>query len=1151
MSEYRPRFDRYEIREEVSRGSMGVVYRAFDPILRREVAIKVLAQGRCANEDDIARFMREARVVARLSHPNIVPVHEVGEHEGSPYFTMDFIDGKVLSRVLREGGSLQPRRAVQIVNQVAVALLAAHAKGLIHRDIKPSNVMLTNDGHVLLMDFGLAKDMSADTVRTQSGTTIGTPAYMPPEQARGETAAIGVRSDVYSLGAVLFECLTGRAPFEGEGMVEVVMRVLEDPPPLLRKLNSRIPRDLETIVLKCLEKSPDDRYPSMVEFQRDLQHYLEGEAIEAHRVGIVRRAGRKIARHGKLLAGLLTGAAIATFLIALLIKYGAPTQPEKSESLALSASIPQDGELDPAVWRTNAGYLDYDAGAGILRASLTGKEVVVQELYYGNFRAVLDFLASEGKGSLGLKVFGQEGVMFMAALGPDGILRLVGPMDLEDYSPKRPFNKTRLLAAARAGPLAAGKTYRLELRRSNMGLSVYLIEAPVTPSLTLVPPLAHIEYKGLQLSNWHNKNEQVGVFGVGERMAAGELKIWLEIPGFHTPLASANDRFYRGDYNGARSAYQALVQDNTARPDIRLKAMLHLAFYHEIKYEYPEALNLLDRVIEGLAADESQAELFECAWVRRAILLTKMKEWRMAADAYRALEHPANLQWKWEFLPAAETMLLGGQMDTAVELYSACAEIYPPDAIPDRLKVAAYRLIDSGELAYAVLFLEAVHYPGRMDALNRLVEKARSDENGPALIKACSLLAEEAHGPQYDKVVASLASVAVDTAGTDPVLLKELVARLGGLRREVTSRALWLAVGSGRFREFGTLLSLGRMAAPLPGESLNETAAALLKSNRYADVLDVYAGTPADDLLPYALSAAEQLVDMQMTGQVEEFLNSLAARGRIDDRVVQLSNKCAQIAVRANPLPDTLVNHAKGPFFVAKNLPGLLRTLVVATPRERRPYIVMQVWEKMLAEHLETAYPALVEASAEVVADMEGPLPWREAESFTELSEKFIELAGGRPAALLALADLMCIMEHPEKAAVLWEKIAFQKIGATRSQIGNAAFMEGLYFQLTGDGAQAGSFLRLAGFSGWKYSGYGADTLDRFVKALQGGDRRTALELYGPLLKTVPDGAIKSLLMYYSPLWQPVPHQPPQPETAGEPADEPVTDGKEEDGKPE
>ncbi|HHN47033.1 MAG TPA: serine/threonine protein kinase, partial [Planctomycetes bacterium] len=237
MGEFKARFDRYEIQEELSHGSMGVVYRAFDPMLQRDIAIKVLAQGRVANKEDVARFMREARAVARLSHPNIVPVHEVGEHAGNPYFTMDYIHGRVLSRMLRESGALPPRRAVQVVREVARALVAAHEKGLVHRDIKPSNVMLADDGRVLLMDFGLAKDMSSDTVRTQSGTTIGTPAYMPPEQARGDNTAISERSDVYSLGAVLFECLTGRAPFEGEGMVEVVMRVLEQPPPAPRRLN--------------------------------------------------------------------------------------------------------------------------------------------------------------------------------------------------------------------------------------------------------------------------------------------------------------------------------------------------------------------------------------------------------------------------------------------------------------------------------------------------------------------------------------------------------------------------------------------------------------------------------------------------------------------------------------------------------------------------------------------------------------------------------------------------------------------------------------------------------------------------------------------------------------------------------------------------
>ena len=1123
MGETKGRFDRYEILEELSRGSMGIVYRAFDPMLQRDVAIKVLAQGRVSNKDDVARFMREARSVARLSHPNIVPVHEVGEHDGNPYFTMDFIHGQVLSRMLKGTGALPPRKAVQIVREVAKALVVAHEKGLIHRDIKPSNVMMANDGRVLLMDFGLAKDMSSDTVRTQSGTTIGTPAYMPPEQARGNSAEISARSDVYSLGAVLFECLTGRAPFEGEGMVEVVMHVLEDPPPAPRKLNPRIPRDLETVVLRCLEKSPQHRYASMAALERDLGHYLDGEAIEAHRPGLLRRMGRRIYRHGKLLAGLATGAVGATALIIVLAAYGTPLRPEKSESLAWSAPLAEApaGTPQANLWRTNTGYLDYDAASGTLKASLVGKEMVTQEILYGNLRAKLKFVAGGGKGSLGMRLWGQEGVVLLATLGEDGILRLVGPTELENYQLKRPFENTRLLAAAEAGMLTAGETYMLELARVDLGVTVTLWEGEIQSAED--EPLAQIDYKGLQLSNWRMKNEQIGVLGVAERISGGELNIWLEIPGYHSPLVGADDRFYHGEYNGAKSAYDAILADRSLAKDVLVKAALHLAYYHEIKSEFDEALPLLSQVIAQTTDDATLTGVEESARLRQLAVLTKKKSWQDANNALVDLPDLESSAWRWELLPEAERMLAGGQSEAAAKLFAISGRTFPAVAIADRLSAAGKQLIAGGELAYAVLLLADVRYPGRYSALEALVKKSREQGNRPALMKACGLLAGEAAGDKRDAVVGILAAAVLDASAEDAVFAKELVAHFGNTRAEVMTQALWRAVKDGRFREFGTLLSLGG-AAPLPGKSLNETAAILMEKKHFDDVLKLYAESPSEDLLVPALQAAEQLVSQEKTDGVAEFLGRLAARGRVDEKEMTLAESVVRIELKRTPLAGIVAAYVRGPFFRAKSLAGIVDALLSSTEPADRPSVLMDLWDKMLAEDAGEVYDGLVEASAsalEKIGDVQ--LPWRDPGTFDVLASGLAAVAGSHPAPLLALADIMCLMNHPEKAALVWDRVAFQNVGASRKQVGQAAFREGLYFLLTGDSKQAESFMKLANFSSWKYPQVGGIALKQLVDAFAAANRNAIVKAYSDALAAVPPGGLRSLLEYYKPLWLAVP----------------------------
>ncbi|MCA9214558.1 MAG: serine/threonine protein kinase [Planctomycetales bacterium] len=274
-------FGDYELLEELGRGGMGIVYRARQLSLNRIVAIKMLLRGQFASETDRARFQAEAEAAAGLDHPNIVPVYEVGSHEGHLFFSMKHIEGQTLSQKLSTG-PMESSETARIMAIVSRAIDYAHRRGVLHRDLKPSNIMVDDEGQPHVTDFGLAKQVTGAESLTRTGAILGTPAYMAPEQAAGNRGEVGITSDVYSLSCILYHMLTGNAPFVANSPVDVVLKVLEQDPPLPRSIKPNVNRDLEMVTLRGMQKPQDLRYSSAANLASDLEAFLNDEPLSAN-----------------------------------------------------------------------------------------------------------------------------------------------------------------------------------------------------------------------------------------------------------------------------------------------------------------------------------------------------------------------------------------------------------------------------------------------------------------------------------------------------------------------------------------------------------------------------------------------------------------------------------------------------------------------------------------------------------------------------------------------------------------------------------------------------------------------------------------------------------------------------------------------------
>ncbi|HJT34227.1 MAG TPA: serine/threonine-protein kinase [Pirellulales bacterium] len=342
-------FGDYELLAEIARGGMGVVYKARQKRLNRTVAVKMIIAGQLADQDEVRRFLTEAEAAAGLDHPGIVPVYESGEIDGQHFFSMGFVEGQSLAALLADG-PLPPPHAAELLAHVADAVDYAHERGVIHRDLKPGNILLDLASHPRVTDFGLAKRVTGDSSLTRSGQTLGTPSYMPPEQASGKLDAIGRAADIYALGAVLYATLTGRPPFQAATPLDTILQLLEQEPVTPRRLNTGVPRDLETIALKCLEKEPHKRYATARQLSDELRRFLSGEPIEARPIGQLERGWRWCRRNPATTSlaaaaciALLAGTAFSTyFAIKANQRAG---EAENSAELALQAQRSEAKQL--------------------------------------------------------------------------------------------------------------------------------------------------------------------------------------------------------------------------------------------------------------------------------------------------------------------------------------------------------------------------------------------------------------------------------------------------------------------------------------------------------------------------------------------------------------------------------------------------------------------------------------------------------------------------------------------------------------------------------------------------------------------------------------------------------------------------------------
>jgi WD40 repeat protein/tRNA A-37 threonylcarbamoyl transferase component Bud32 len=439
----------YELLGELGRGAMGVVYKARQTKLKRLAALKMILAGPHASSSELARFRREAEAIARLQHPNIVQIYEVGEQDGRPFFSLEYVDGGSLAQQL-SGTPWPARRAAELVRTLARAMHAAHAQGVVHRDLKPANVLLTRDGQPKITDFGLAKQLDESVAQTQSGAIVGTPSYMAPEQAGGKGGPVGPAADVYALGAILYELVTGRPPFRAETPLDTVLQLLSEEPVPPRRLQPKLPRDLETICLKALAKEPGRRYASAEALADDLHRFMDDRPIRARPVGRAERLWRWCRRNPALAAA--TGLALAAAVTAVVVSVSFGIYQTQAAEDLRTALREAETERDRAASRLAENYQDRglvactkdgDAALGLLWMCRALEMVPARDT------ALREEIQTQWEGWQTevpplKEIFPHQGQVTAVAFRPDGKAVLTGSGGIIDNNPFKPWGEARL-----------------------------------------------------------------------------------------------------------------------------------------------------------------------------------------------------------------------------------------------------------------------------------------------------------------------------------------------------------------------------------------------------------------------------------------------------------------------------------------------------------------------------------------------------------------------------------------------------------------------------------------------------------------------------------------------------------------------------------
>ncbi|HUT34517.1 MAG TPA: serine/threonine-protein kinase [Planctomycetota bacterium] len=691
--DYRGRtFGNYTILEEISHGAMGVVYRARQHHLDRVVALKVLLAGEMATEAQVARFRREAQAAAKLRHPALVPIHEVGVFEGRHFYTMDYIKGRDLADLIRSG-EIATRRALDIAMQVADALDYAHSRGVVHRDIKPSNIMIDAEDRVHIMDFGLAKQLDSDTKFTRTGTTIGTPAYMPPEQASGESARVDHRADIYSLGAVLYEMLTARPPFSGDTMMNTLIRVLNDEPVPPKRLNPRIHRDVQTIVLKAMEKSPERRYGSMHALAEDLRRFVAGESISARPAGPAYRAWRFVKRHYTAL--FATAAVLGIGLTAAAVVIDARSDSERRARMALEAGKLLGAEdlerrLEQQEKPTVKVVFDDDFRKGPLEPRWAREENTAWRIAEdGQLEATAAPFAAIHTGA---RFAGKVTVTFEASVPPnaDGTPQadaMIGCFLGSDWRHSCRFafggkgqaqprlvlmNQQQEVAEARCPTPRPGAWYRVSLRRDATGMRLDVECDEEDHPFRLA-------YNDLSLARQLHRDRRefaAGLFTERTRLRVRRFRVQQEFPAAKLSLTDAAEGLYRdGNIEEARIQYEKIAQGYEGRYE-GLAALVGAAQCHEAERRYRQAADMLRRLeqIAPKVRHEQLPGLLSRARLHRFFCAAGLNDF---PDAVQALAQilasggGVDDAWAWHFPTYIGQMLNNRAYDEALAVLRA------------------------------------------------------------------------------------------------------------------------------------------------------------------------------------------------------------------------------------------------------------------------------------------------------------------------------------------------------------------------------------------------------------------------------------------------------------------------------------------------